>query len=70
MKAKVTRTYKFNEEQIKKFMLDNGYEDENGEADFTDDDLETELESASAEDLEFYGSYDSLWGQDIDIDDE
>lgn len=70
MKATVTRTYKFNDAQIKKFMADCGYTDDDGSIDFTEEDVENELECASADDLEFYGSYDSIWGQDLDIEKE
>ena len=70
MKVTITRTYKFNDTQIKKFMTDNGYVDENNNPKFTEEELENELEGASADDLESYGSYDSLWGQDIDIEED
>lgn len=68
MKATITRTYKFDDKQLKKFMEELGYTEEEGG--YTKEDVENELEGASAEDLEFYGSYDSLWGQDIDIDED
>lgn len=72
MEATITRTYKFNDEQIKKFMMDNGYVDEEDETkpDYTSDDVETELELASADDLEFYGNYDMIWGQDLEVREE
>lgn len=49
-------------------MEELGYTEEEGG--YTEEDVENELEGASADDLELYGSYDSLWGQDIDIDED
>ena len=67
MKAKVTRIFTFNDKQIKEFMESKGYVDE--DAEYTEEDVDNELDNAEAWELEEYGDCDFLYGHDIDIDD-
>ncbi len=65
MKAKVIRTFTFNDKQIKEFMKDRGYEGE--DADYTEDDVEDELDNADAYELEDYGECDFICGHDVEV---
>ena len=68
MKAKVTRTFTFDDEQKKKFMESKGYEGE--DADYTEDDVEKELEYADASELEDYGDCDFINGYELEVTNE
>lgn len=63
MEAKVVRTYKFNEEQIKKFMEAQGWEEDE---EYTEDDVESALMDAYAEELESFSEWD-YWDQECDV---
>ena len=65
MKAKVTRIFTFNDEQIKKFMKNKGHEGE--DANYTADDVEKELDSADADELEDYGDCHWLEGRETEV---